>query len=173
MTCQLFRYDFFMNTEKNVPWLDSREEHLWRTWLRVNTLITSALHRELQLNSTLSLPDFEVLVHLTDADDDRLRVSELGRGLQWEKSRLSHHLRRMAARGLVERTECAEDARGAFIAVTPQGRAEIEKAAPGHVRAVRRLVFDDFDPEQQAQVSDFLDRTLARLEDDPVDVCAG
>ncbi|RYE74252.1 MAG: MarR family transcriptional regulator [Myxococcales bacterium] len=147
--------------------------HLWRTWLRVNTLMTSALARELQQSSSLSLPDFEVLVTLTDATDDRLRVSELGRALQWEKSRLSHHLRRMGTRGLVERTECAEDARGAFIAVTAKGRAEIEKAAPDHVRAVRRLVFDDFDPAQQAQVSEFLDRTLARLEDDPVDVCAG
>lgn len=160
-----------MNSE-NVPWLNDQEQQLWRTWLRVNALITSALQRELLLHSSLSLPDFEVLVHLTDAEDDRLRISELGRRLQWEKSRLSHHLRRMGNRGLIERTECTEDARSAFIAVTPAGRAEIEKVAPSHVREVRRIVFDGVDPAQQAVVADYLTRTLARLEEDPVDVCA-
>lgn len=161
-----------MNPDSEVPWLDDQEAHLWRTWMRVNALITSALHRELQLNSSLSLPDFEVLVNLTEASDDRLRVSDLGRRLQWEKSRLSHHLRRMGARGLVERTECAEDARGTFIAVTAAGREAIEKAAPSHVRAVRRLVFDGLEPDDRERIDRFLARTLARLEEDPVDVCA-
>lgn len=162
-----------MSTVNEAPWLDEQEEHLWRTWLRVNALITSALHRELQQHSALSLPDFEVLVNLTDAEDDQLRVNELGRRLQWEKSRLSHHLRRMVNRGLVERTECADDARGAFIAVTPAGRAAIEKAAPGHVRAVRHFIFDHMEPGQQERITDFLTATLAKLEEDPVDVCAG
>ena len=163
-----------MTTElqAEAPWLDDSEQQLWRTWLRVNTLMTSALHRELQADG-LSLPDFEVMVHLSDAADDRLRVSELGRALQWEKSRLSHHLARMVKRGLVERTECAEDARGAFIALTAAGRAAIEQAAPNHVRAVRRLVFDGVEAPEALSVQAFLDRVLARLEDDPVDPCAG
>lgn len=61
------------------------------------------------------------------------------RTLGWEKSRLSHQLTRMVKRGLVERTECADDRRGAYVAVTGAGREAITTAAPRHVDDVRRL----------------------------------
>lgn len=153
-------------------WLSDSEQHLWRTWLRVNALLQPAINRELQRDD-LSGPDFAVLVCLTEAPQDRLRVSDLGRQLQWEKSRLSHHLGRMAKRGLVLRSECPEDARGAFIAATHQGRAAIEKAAPHHVSTVRRLMFDGMEVDEAEVVQRFLDRIKARLEADPVDPCKG
>src|SRR5690606_42004443 len=65
--------------------------------------------------------------------------------LQWEKSRLSHQLARMEKRGLIERTECAEDGRGQIVGVTDAGRRAIQAAAPAHVAAVRRLFLDALD----------------------------
>ena len=128
------------------PWLDDRQQRLWRAWVALSSQLPAALHRQLQADSGLSLQDFEVLVHLTDAADGRVRVSDLARCAGWERSRLSHQLRRMEQRGLVERSECSEDARGTMIALTPRGRAALEKAAPGHVAAVRRHFVDLVEP---------------------------
>jgi DNA-binding MarR family transcriptional regulator len=111
-----------------VRWLTAQEEHLWRGWLKLNAKLASTLQRELQQDVGLSMPDFEVLVHLTDNPEGRVRVTELAGLLQWERSRVSHHIKRMEHRGLVGRVECSEDGRGAFVVITPQGRAAIEEA---------------------------------------------
>ncbi|HEY0952637.1 MarR family winged helix-turn-helix transcriptional regulator [Nocardioides sp.] len=135
----------------DVEWLTAEQEQVWRRWLALNAMLPAALHRELQADAGLSLPDFDVLVHLTDNPAGRVRVSDLAHALQWEKSRVSHHVTRMQRRGLVCREGCPDDARGAFVVVTTAGRAAIEQAAPGHVRAVRDLIFDHLtDAELQA-----------------------
>jgi DNA-binding MarR family transcriptional regulator len=85
-------------------------------------------------------------------------------GSQWERSRVSHHVTRMESRRLVQRVECAEDGRGAFVVITPQGRAAIEQAAPGHVNTIRRLVFDALNPEEIDALATIIDKTLASLD---------
>lgn len=122
------------------PWLSAEQQQVWRRWLAVNTALPAVLQRDLQ-ESGLSLPDFEVLVQLTETPGGRVRVTDLADALQWERSRLSHHVKRMEARGLVRKEECPEDKRGAFIVVTPAGRAGIEKAAPSHARTVKEVFF--------------------------------
>ena len=110
------------------------------------------------------MPDFEVLVHLTDSPDGRMRVTDLARLLQWERSRVSHHVTRMESRRLVQRVECAEDGRGAFVVITLQGRAAIEQAAPCHVDTVRRLVFDALNPEEVDALATIIDKALAQVD---------
>lgn len=147
-------------------WLDERQQRAWRSYLAMNTQLTARLHRQLQSDSGLSLADFAVLVQLTDRPDERVRVGELAQALQWEKSRLSHHLARMQRRGLVAREGCPDDARGAFIVLTPHGRQAIEQAAPCHVNTVRDLVFDQLTTEQVDTLHTIAERVLARLEQD-------
>jgi DNA-binding MarR family transcriptional regulator len=151
----------------NVRWLTAHEERVWRRWLTLNARLSATLHRELQDDAGLSMPDFEVLVHLTDSPEGRIRVTDLARLLQWERSRVSHHVTRMARRRLVQRVECAEDGRGAFIVITPQGRAAIEQAAPGHVTTVRRLIFDALSPEEVDAFATLIERVLAHLDNQP------
>jgi DNA-binding MarR family transcriptional regulator len=148
----------------DVRWLTADQERLWRRWLTLNARLSATLHKELQDNAGLSMPDFEVLVHLTDTPDGRIRVTDLARLLQWERSRVSHHVSRMERRCLVQRVECAEDGRGAFIVITPQGRAAIEQAAPGHVDTVRRLVFDALNPQEVDVLGTIIDKVLTQLE---------
>jgi DNA-binding MarR family transcriptional regulator len=93
-----------------------------------------------------------------------LRAFELSRRLGWEKSRLSHHIARMEARGLVGREPCDTDHRGAFVVLTPTGRAAIEVAAPGHVEGVRRHFIDLLTPEQLEVLADITDTVLTELE---------
>ena len=145
------------------PWLSEDQQLLWRRWLRLNSLLPVVLHRELQADAGISLSDFEVLVALTDTLEGRVRVSDLARELNWERSRVSHHVTRMERRGLVERSECSDDGRGAWVVLTEHGRSAIERAAPGHARAVRRLIFDDLSPDELAVMSGVIDTVLGRL----------
>jgi len=148
----------------DVPWLEEREQVLWRRWLRVNALLPAALHRALQADSGLSLQDFDVLVQLTESPEARVRVNDLARALHWERSRVSHHITRMERRGLVKREECADDGRGAFVVLTPQGRTSIQQAAPGHVQEVRRLIFDQLSGDEIDVLGGVLDRILSGLD---------
>jgi DNA-binding MarR family transcriptional regulator len=129
--------------------------------------LTARLHRELQAESGLSLADFDVLVQLTDRPESRARVLELAETLQWEKSRLSHHLARMQRRGLVAREECPDDGRGAFIVLTEDGWHAIENAAPRHVDAVRELLIDQLTREQVIVLGDIAEQVLDRLDRKP------
>lgn len=148
-----------------VRWLTAREERAWRALQFMQMRLEAALARRLAAESGLSYPDYLVLIALTDAPDGRLRPFELGRVLGWEKSRLSHQVARMADRGLVEKQACPSDRRGAYVAVTAEGRAEITAAAPGHVRAVRALFVDRLTPGELDVVATVAERVLARMDD--------
>jgi DNA-binding MarR family transcriptional regulator len=144
-------------------WLTDDQQRAWRGLLQMSSRLDARLNRDLQQASGLSLADYDVLVLLTEAPDGRLRMFQLMEDLQWEQSRLSHHIARMQRRGLVAREECTTDKRGAFVVVTAAGRDAIEKAAPGHVAIVRRLVFDGLSDEQVAMLDAFVTRILSRL----------
>lgn len=149
--------------DHDSPWLTEEHQRVWRRWLTMNAQLSAALHRQLQAEAGLSLQDFAVLVHLSDAAEGRVRVSTLAQALQWERSRLSHHIKRMEARGLVERQECPDDGRGAFVGLTPTGRATIVQAAPSHARTVRELVFDAMSEPELAVLESFTEGVLSRL----------
>ena len=131
-------------------WLTADEQRTWRTYLRLNSLLLARLNRQLQQDSGLTLPEYEVLVQLSEAPQQRRRPFQICETLNWEQSRLSHQLTRMQHRGLVAREECEADGRGAFVVLTAAGADAIRSAAPGHVAAVRRLVFDRLGDDQRA-----------------------
>lgn len=145
-------------------WLDENEQRTWRAYLRMQARLTAELNRQLQADNGLSLADYDVLVQLTDAPDGRLRPFELQRALDWEQSRLSHHLSRMQRRALIAREDCDDDGRGAYVVLTGTGRQAINAAAPGHVDAVRRLFFDALGPDQVATLDDIATGVLGRLD---------
>ncbi|MFG2358705.1 MarR family winged helix-turn-helix transcriptional regulator [Streptomyces sp. NPDC048521] len=122
--------------------------------------------RSLQKEFGLSGADYTVLAELTRVPEGQLRMIELARTLGWEKSRLSHHLARMAKRGLVERTECADDRRGAYVAVTWEGREAITAAAPRHVDDVRELFLDHLTPGQITLLAEISDLIIEKIDTD-------
>jgi DNA-binding MarR family transcriptional regulator len=144
-------------------WLDDCETAAWRGWLDAHRLLSAELNRELQRTSGLSLADYEVLVALTDVPERSLRMFEIGERTQWEKSRVSKQVARMAARGLVARRECVDDRRGAYVDLTEAGAAAIEAAAPAHVELVRDLIFDHISPEQVEALAGITATIQARL----------
>jgi DNA-binding MarR family transcriptional regulator len=131
-------------------WLTADEQRAWRTYLRMSSLLPAQLNRQLQRDSGLTLPEYEVLVVLSEAPGQRLRPFQICETLNWEQSRLSHQLARMLRRGLIGRQECEADGRGAFVLLTEAGAESIRTAAPGHVAAVRELIFDRLTEGQRA-----------------------
>jgi len=130
----------------------------------MNVPLGTALNRQLLSQSKLSTADYAVLVQLSESPDVGIRARELVQLVGWEKSRLSHHIRRMETRQLVARQECPTDGRGALIVITPTGLAALEQAAPGHVSAVRTYFIDLLTPEQLdafAEIAETVGRRLA------------
>jgi DNA-binding MarR family transcriptional regulator len=153
--------------DDGVRWLTAEEQRAWRGFIRLHERLGGRLSRLLQSESNVSAADFAVLVNLTDVPDGRQRYQDLGRALEWEKSRMSHHIARMAGRGLVVREECPEDARGAFVVITDAGRSAVEAAAPRHVEAVRELFLDHVTPAELRMLADVSERVVAKLDEDP------
>jgi DNA-binding MarR family transcriptional regulator len=144
-------------------WLDEREERAWRGLMAMQDGLAEFLDRQLRTCCGLSNADYQVLAHLSEAPDGRLRPFELGGLLRWEKSRLSQHLGRMEQRGLVTRERCLTDQRGAVVAMTAQGRGLIEAAAPQHVRDVRDAFIDQLTASELDTLAAIGDKVRARL----------
>lgn len=149
-------------------WLDEREQRAWRALQFMQMRLSAELARRLAAESGLSYQDYGVLAALTEQPDGRMRLFELAHDLGWEKSRLSHHIARMAERGLATKETCDSDRRGAFVVVSPRGRKVIEAAAPGHAAAVRRLFVDRVTPGQLDAIAAAGETVLAAL-DEPGD----
>lgn len=148
-----------------MRWLTPEEQRAWRGFLRLHDRLRGSMARSLQAESNVSAADFAVLVELTDVPDGRRRILDLARALEWEKSRMSHHIARMVKRGLVERDECVEDGRGAFAVITPEGRAMIEVAAPRHVRSVRELFLDHVTPAELRMLAEVSERVVGKIDE--------
>jgi len=146
------------------PGLTERERRAWQGFLRMQSEVLARLARHLHQESGLSGSDYEVLVNLSEAPEGRLRAFEIGAATQWEKSRLSHHLTRMAQRGLVERQPCTDDSRYANIVLTEAGRAAIAGAAPLHAAHVRELFLDALTPAQLDALAEIAGAMLTHLE---------
>jgi DNA-binding MarR family transcriptional regulator len=150
-------------------WLDEREQRAWQAFTGMQRRLMAAVQRDLQREAGLSGPDYAVLASLSEAPGGTLRAHRLAAGEGWEKSRLSHHLTRMAQRGLIERRTCSDDARYADIVLTPAGRAAIEAAAPRHVARIREWFIEAMSAEDLDRFAAGCDAVSARVEEPPLD----
>jgi DNA-binding MarR family transcriptional regulator len=149
-------------------WLTDDEARMWRAWLGMHAAVAAATDRQLAEHG-LSEADYALLVPLSESVDGVLRARDLGRAVSWDRSRVSHQLRRMEQRGLVERFSCDTDARGTMVRLTEQGRRLIEAAAPGHVDAVRRAFVDLLTPREIALLTDVALRVQDAAVEDALD----
>lgn len=147
-------------------WLSNQEERAWRGYRRLFTLLEAQLSRDLADDTDLSMADYTVLSNLVETEDRRWRVTELAEYMQWSQSRLSHQLRRMESRGLVERHQAPDDGRGSVVMLTREGLHAIAAATPGHLAAVRKHMIDLLTPDQLIALADIAETVLAHLDPD-------
>ncbi|WP_329174548.1 MarR family winged helix-turn-helix transcriptional regulator [Streptomyces sp. NBC_01477] len=127
--------------ESAPPWLTEEEQRAWRIHLDVSRLLMYQLERDLQPFG-LTNNDYEILVNLSEAEDRRMRMSDLAKSTLQSKSRLSHQITRMEAAGFVRRENCESDRRGLYAVLTEQGWDTMRQVAPRHVASVRAHFID-------------------------------
>ena len=127
---------------QDVLWLDAEQQRTWRAYLVGTTLLMDRLDRDLRVHHDLSLPEYEVLVRLSECEGRRLRMALLAESLSHSRSRVTHTVTRLERAGLVERVSCTSDGRGVEAVLTEQGYALLQAAAPTHVRGVREYLVD-------------------------------
>src|SRR5882672_9876928 len=135
--------------------MTSAELATWRSLLDTTAELRRILGAELQ-ETSLSPADYQVLLALSEAHGKRMRSSELARSIDWERSRLSHHLGRMERRRLIRRDDCAIDSRGAEVSVTAEGAHAFRRATAPHVRSIKRHFADALTPDQFAALANVL-----------------
>ncbi|QTH59050.1 MarR family transcriptional regulator [Corynebacterium hindlerae] len=140
---------------KGSGWLNDEEQKLWRLLLGGIRHLERGMEETLQQDSGLGASEFAVLVSLSEAEDQSLRLRDLCQSLEWDRSRASHQITRMERRGLVVKQKCEDDARGVLVVLTKEGMSRLEAAAPGHVESVRRLVFDHLTDEDAVVLERF------------------
>ncbi|MHA7305040.1 MarR family winged helix-turn-helix transcriptional regulator [Arthrobacter sp. TMN-49] len=133
-------------------WLSAHERELWLELREFTIGLPRAIDRQLSQDSSVSGGEFAILAAVSEAPPEGVRSSDLAAILAWERSRVSHLLRRMEARGLVGRCAASSDGRGQEISLTEAGWAKVRSAAPGHVTMVRETIFDPLTVEQQEQL---------------------
>ncbi|WP_199037373.1 MarR family winged helix-turn-helix transcriptional regulator [Glycomyces salinus] len=150
-----------MNDE--APWLDDDEMTTWLGLIGVVMRLPVALDEQLRRDARMSHFEFGVLAHLEHAEDQTMRMSDLAFLSNGSLSRLSHVAKRLEDEGLIERFACPSDGRSTLARLTDGGRRRLAEAAPGHVRLVRELVFDQLDEGETAELGRIAGRLLERL----------
>jgi len=136
---------------------------LWRSFRAMGEQLGRELDRQLQRDSGISQADYGILVSLFEAPEQRLRTGELGELLAWEKSRVSHQVARMEARGLVTRVECELDGRGTWVTLENDGKRALLGAMREHAAAIRDLFLEQLEPEEKDVLLKAATRVLGKL----------
>ena len=143
-------------------WLTPAEESAWRKYIVASRRLLEALDDDLA-NNGLSLSDYEILVHLSDAKDRMLRMSDLADKTILSRSRLSHRIKYMEGKGWVERQKCASDKRGTWAVMTTKGWNAIVKAAPDHVESIRNRFIDKISKADQGNIAAIFEKVEKNL----------
>lgn len=151
-------------TDAPTRWLDDVEMRAWRSYVETQSDLNAAIEADLRPTG-LSLGDYQVLVFLSEAPDQRLRMCDLADDLQLSPSGLTRRLDGIVRRGWVERVGSDDDRRVMLAALTPAGREALECAAPTHVDSVRRRLVDLLDDDELATLAEIFDKVRAALDD--------
>jgi DNA-binding MarR family transcriptional regulator len=148
----------------NPPWLDEREIAAWVRLASVMELLPGVLDAQLRRDAAVTHFEYYVLAMLSEAPGRTLRMTALAGRTSATLPRLSHVVRRLEERGLVERFPCPEDKRATNARLTDQGWEKVVEAAPGHAATVRDMVVDALSAEQIDQLREISDAILRRLD---------
>jgi DNA-binding MarR family transcriptional regulator len=117
--------------------LNELEVSAWTGFLRAHQTLVRELDEELTERHGLPLSSYDVLVQLDGAPGGRLRMSHLADAVLLSRSGLTRLVARLVDQQLIERVECAGDARGAFAVITARGRERLGEARETHGAGVR------------------------------------
>jgi DNA-binding MarR family transcriptional regulator len=135
-------------SQPETNWLSADELRSWRAYIAGNQRLMDQMNKDLQAKNDMTLAEYRILILLSEAPGNSLRMSDLADGVLSSRSRLTHQIRRMEEQGMVRRSTCEDDGRGVLAHLTDEGRRRHEEAAPTHVDGVRRNFIDLLTSEQ-------------------------
>ena len=141
----------------------SAKKSTWRLVLETYSALMRLFAEEMWRDFDLTLDQYDVLAHLAEAPDQRLRMSELADSLVLSRSWLTRRIDRMEEAGLVRRIPAGDDARSTFTTLTPKGRRLFEHAVAAHRKSVKRNFLDQLFPEEDESIRAAFERISGRL----------
>ena len=150
-------------TQTETVWLSEPQQRAWRAYINGSTLLFERLDRDLREQFDVSLPEYEILVRLSESPQRSLRMALLASSVSHSRSRVTHTIARLEGKGLVERRACPTDGRGVIATLTTQGWDRLVQAAPMHVEGVRRHLVDVADEDDLAAVGRVFAEVVERL----------
>jgi DNA-binding MarR family transcriptional regulator len=138
--------------------LSEGELRAWRGLLRAHASLAKRLDAELEGEHGLPLTSYEVLHHLADAVDGRMRMCDLAEQAQLSRSGLTRLVDRLERDGLLERCSCEHDARGAYACLTAGGRERLGAARGTHLSVVREHFLSHFSEGELRSLAESWDR---------------
>ena len=145
-------------------WLTDEEMRAWVRLAGVMELLPGVLDSQMRRDADLTQFEYYVLAMLSEAQDRTLRMTTLAAKTNATLPRLSHVVRRLSDRGLVEKAPCPDDGRATNVRLTDSGWDKVRGAAPGHVANVREHVIDALTSEQISQLTRITRAMLSRLD---------
>jgi DNA-binding MarR family transcriptional regulator len=139
-------------TDRSAEWLDDEEMRAWRGLVEAYAELTAALEADLVSGFGIDGGDYAVLVNLSEAPDQRLRMCDLALRLHLSPSGLTRRLDGLVKAGSVARQPSEQDRRVTLAVLTDAGRETLEAAAPVHVAGVRKHFVDHLSRTQLRQL---------------------
>ncbi len=152
-----------METATETPWLTPAQQQVWRAFLGGTIVLNDRLDRDLRTAHGLSMPEYEILVRLSEAPGRSIRMAELAAAVSHSRSRVTHTIARLEREGLVLRGQCSEDGRGVSAVMTDKGFDLLEEAAHTHVRGVHAYLVDNASPEEFEVIGQVMQRVMTHL----------
>jgi DNA-binding MarR family transcriptional regulator len=122
--------------------LTSEEEAVMRALGRLMLVLPRVLDADLERGERMSLSEYSALRHLSEAEDRRLRMSDLAARCDMSLSGMTRLAGKLESLGYLRRRRCERDARGLDAVLTDAGLRRLEAAWPTHLESVRRRIFD-------------------------------
>ncbi|MFJ6119964.1 MarR family winged helix-turn-helix transcriptional regulator [Streptomyces sp. NPDC092129] len=140
------------------------EERFWRALMRVMVALPKALDDDLLKATGLTMSEYAVLVHLSEAAEREMRMTDLAAATALSVSRISRVVNAMQARGWVEKRRDVHDARGSMASLTAEGWRRLSAAYPTNLASARKRVVDHLDKNSMAALAEQLETVAARLD---------
>lgn len=149
-----------MQDLKSPTRVNPEQMEVWRTFLRAHASLVRRLEADLLDKHNLPLAWYDVLARLVEADEHRLRMSELAERVMLSPSGLTRLIDRLEKDGLVGREHAEGDGRGLYAVLTGKGYDRLREASGTHLRGIHEYVFSKYSADELAEVG----RLLQRLE---------
>ena len=149
--------------KRNVEWLSEQEAETWMNVWSFHVWLPTRLEAQLKRDAGISHYDYFALTQLWRAPEYVLRMSDLAAECDMTLSHLSRVIARLEKQEFVRRLPDPDDGRCTLAELTDAGLALFEQAAPGHVSEVRRLIFDNLEPEERQQFGDAMGKIVAAM----------